>query len=195
MQSLARKITIKRVRESLKNLPEKLDDLYNEALDRIREQDHDRFELAFGLLCWITYAFEPLNVNAVQHAILAMDLEAELGSIDNEDLPPSDLLITVCAGLVVIDAESNVIRLVHHTTQEYFDRRRQVLFPAAQIDIPQARVKYLLQPVFAQGPCLTKEEITARKIEYPFFTYAARHWGNHARGIPESELGPLIGTS
>jgi hypothetical protein len=192
MKSLARKISLKRVRESLKHLPEKLDDLYEEAMDRIRGQDHDRFELAHRLLCWITYAFEPLNMGAVQHAILAVDLDSDLKSVDNEDMVPSDLLITVCAGLVVIDVESNIIRLVHHTTQEYFDRRRQALFPAAQIDISRACVKYLVQPIFANGPCSTKEEIATRKIEYPFFIYAVRHWGNHARGIPEAELGPLI---
>jgi hypothetical protein len=192
MQSLARKITLKRVRESLKHLPEKLDDLYEEAMDRIRGQDRDRFELAHRLLCWITYAFEPLNMDAVQHAILAMDLDSDLSSVDNENVVPSDLLITVCAGLVVIDTESNIIRLVHHTTQEYFDRRRQTLFPAAQIDISRACVKYLLQPIFENGPCSTKEEIATRKIECPFFIYTARHWGNHARGTPESELAPLI---
>lgn len=121
-----------------------------------------------------------------------MCLGSDLGSVDPEDCPPSDLLITVCAGLVVIDEESKVIRLVHHTTQEYFDRNRQTLFPEAQIDLTQACIKYLLQPVFAEGPCSSRGELDARTARFPFFLYASQHWGNHARGNPESELGLLI---
>lgn len=133
-----------------------------------------------------------MNLEAIQHALLAMSLDSDLGSVDDEDYPASHLLITVCAGLVVIDEESNVIRLVHHTTQEYFDRRRRTIFPSAQLNITQACVKYLLQPVFVEGPCSTEIKLIDRNHEYGFFKYAASHWGNHARGAPESNSGPLI---
>ena len=33
-----------------------------------------------------------------------------------------DVLVSVCAGLVTIDRESNIIRLVHYTTEEFFER-------------------------------------------------------------------------
>jgi hypothetical protein len=45
--------------------------------------------------------------------------EAEL---DPENKPEVDDIVSVCAGLVVVDQESDVIRLVHYTKQEYFER-------------------------------------------------------------------------
>lgn len=32
-------------------------------------------------------------------------------------------MVAVCAGLVTVDAESDAIRLVHYTAQEYFETR------------------------------------------------------------------------
>jgi hypothetical protein len=50
IQSLARRLTVKAVRKALKNLPEKLDDTYNEAIERIKSQDEDKSQLAMRLL-------------------------------------------------------------------------------------------------------------------------------------------------
>jgi hypothetical protein len=47
-------------------------------------------------------------------------------------------MVSVCAGLVTIDEESNIIRLVHHTTQEYFERSQNSpapFFPAEKISL------------------------------------------------------------
>jgi hypothetical protein len=49
--------------------------------------------------------------------------EAEL---DLENIPDVEDLLSVCAGLVIIDQESAIIRLVHYTTQEYFERIRDL---------------------------------------------------------------------
>ena len=47
--------------------------------------------------------------------------------LDEENLPEIEDMVSVCAGLVTIDEESNIIRLVHYTTQEYFERTQEPL--------------------------------------------------------------------
>jgi hypothetical protein len=37
-------------------------------------------------------------------------------------------MVSVCAGLVTVDEESNIIRLAHYTTQEYFNQTREKWF-------------------------------------------------------------------
>jgi hypothetical protein len=46
--------------------------------------------------------------------------------------------------MVTIDQESNIIRLVHYTTEEHFKRIRLQRFPNAQRDITETCLTYLL---------------------------------------------------
>jgi hypothetical protein len=44
-------------------------------------------------------------------------------------------MVSVCAGLVTVDEESDIIHLAHYATQEYFERTQNFRFPDAQRDI------------------------------------------------------------
>lgn len=70
-------------------------------------------------------------------------------------------MVSVCAGLVTVDEQSNIIRLVHYTTQDYFERTWTSWFPNAQTDITEICVTYLLFDAFKTGSCLTDEEFEA----------------------------------
>jgi hypothetical protein len=128
MNSLAKKQTPRGVRVALDNLPNELDDTYSEAMLRIQSQDEEDAQFAERVLYWISYAYTPLTVVEIRHALA---VEAGDADIDEEALPDKDTLISVCAGLVTVDQESNIIRLVHYTTQEYFERIRMNRFPGA----------------------------------------------------------------
>ena len=82
---------------------------------RIERQFTDQEELAKQVLSWITCAERPLTILELQHALAVEVGESEL---DEDNLPELEDMVSVCAGLVTIDEESNVIRLVHYTTQE-----------------------------------------------------------------------------
>src|SRR5436305_14863573 len=90
-------------------------------------------------------------------------------------------MVSVCAGLVIVDKESDIIRLVHYTTQEYFERTWVSWFPDSQRDIASICVIYLSFDVFKPGFCLTDHEFAARLRSNPLYDYAARNWGHHAR--------------
>jgi hypothetical protein len=53
----------------------------------------------------------------------------------------------VCAGLVAVDKESSIIRLVHYTTQEYFERVRIEWNPGAQEEIAVTCLQCLTKSV------------------------------------------------
>jgi ankyrin repeat protein len=188
VQSLATKNTLKKVRKALNDLPEELDEVYNAALERIQNQHKDRSELAMRMLSWITYALRPLKVGEIQHAMAVMDLEPDETCLDEEDLPSEALLITVCGGILTIDQESNVIRLIHYTTQEYFERYRGEIFPDAQLNISRACIQYLSMDPFREGPCTTDTDMEDRLRVYKLLGYASRNWGNHAYGDPEEKI-------
>lgn len=90
-------------------------------------------------------------------------------------------MVSVCAGLVTADEESNIIRLVHYTTQEYFERTQNDWFPNAETDITVICVTYLSFRVLESGYCQTDAEFEERLRLNQLYDYAAHNWGNHAR--------------
>jgi hypothetical protein len=104
-----RKLNTRDVRNALEELPNGVDDTYDDAMTRIERQDESRRQLAKRVLCWISCAFRPLSVEELQHA-LAVELETT--SIDPEAIFDKEILTSVCAGLVIIEKERSIIRLV-----------------------------------------------------------------------------------
>jgi len=147
-------------------------------MERIREQKSGFRVLAEKVLMWITCAKRPLTIIELQHALA---LQVGDSALDIENIPEIEDMVSVCAGLVTIDEESGIIRLVHYTTQEYFERTQKDWFPNAAIDITRICVTYLSFSVFKSGFCQTIDEFEQRLDLYRFYDYAARNWGHHAR--------------
>ena len=148
MDSLVTKGTRKAVKEALKSPPNDLSRTYDEAMQRIESQNDDDRQLAERVLYWISYALRPLTVEELQHALAVEPGESKL---DEDNIPDEELLTSLCAGLVIVDKESNIIRLVHYTTQEYFNSIRASRFPGAQTSIASTCLTYLSFEVFADG--------------------------------------------
>jgi hypothetical protein len=159
-----------------------LDDAYKEAIQRIEGQLSGDYELAKSVLWWITYAKRPLTTAEICCALAVEPEEAEL---DPENVPDVEDLLSVCAGLVVVDQESAVIRLVHYTTQEYFERIRDALNPGAQSHMASTCLTYLSFSIFKTGSCSSDEEFEERLQGSQFLDYAAKHWGEHALTVED----------
>jgi hypothetical protein len=181
LDSLVGKRSTKAIRGALKNLPSgsnAYDHAYKDAIIRIEGQVTDQEELAKQVLLWITCAERSLTTLELQYALA---VEVGESGLDKDNLPEIEDMVSVCAGLVTIDEESNVIRLVHYTTQEYFERTQSHWFPNAKTDITTICVSYLSFDVFERGFCQTDNEFEERLRSNQFFEYAARNWGHHAR--------------
>ncbi|KAI9832809.1 MAG: hypothetical protein M1819_004029 [Sarea resinae] len=183
LNSLMGKRAPRAIRVALKSLPtgsEAYDHAYEDAMERIEGQVKDQEELAKQVLCWITCAKRPLTTVELQHA-LAVELgDTEFGE---DNVAEFEDIVSVCAGLVTVDEESKVIRLVHYTTQEYFERTQKTWFPNAQASIATICVTYLSFHAFERGPCQTDEEFEDRLESFQLYDYAALHWGHHARNV------------
>lgn len=201
VDSLCYKTTAKAIRLALKDLEREssvsndnnkskaLDHAYEQAMERINSQAQDFRELARQVLSWITFARRPLKPLELQHA-----LAIEFGEpvLDKGNIPEVEDLISVCAGLVVVDGESNTIRLVHYTTQEYFARTCHSWFLNVRTEIAKSCVTYLLFDEFKTGPCLMTEAHLLRLEQYALCNYAAQNWGYHARDSSFEDIKSLI---
>ena len=97
------------VRMALEILPEGIGGTYDEAMERVERQDNRRKQLAKRVLSWITHAVRPLSFIELQHALA---VTSGATNFDPEAIIDEDILISVCAGLVVIDEKQRAVRLV-----------------------------------------------------------------------------------
>jgi ankyrin repeat protein len=184
------KRTLKEVKSTLARLSKgaaALDGAYSDALQRIEGQlDGDRRQ-AKEVLSWITYAKRPLTTAEI---CCALAVESDEAEIDPENIPDVDDIVSVCAGLVVVDQESAVIRLVHYTTQEYFERIRGAWNSGGEQRIAATCLRYLSFSVFESGSCSTDKKLEERLSQNEFLEYAAKFGGEHARPV-ETEVASL----
>ncbi|KAJ9603384.1 hypothetical protein H2200_012162 [Cladophialophora chaetospira] len=161
-----------------------LSDLYEQALVRITAQGQEVRELAMHALSWIVHAKRPLSPEELRHA-LAVKLDTT--ELDTDYLPSTKLILSFCVGLITIDPESDIIRLVHYSTQEYLqlEETQNRWFPNAQTDITRTCVTYLSYDKFKAGFCPSDEEYAERLQENPLYLYASSNWGYHARYLPD----------
>jgi ankyrin repeat protein len=196
MDSLTGKRSPKAIRMALRTLQKAakhdnvkaIDQAYEQAMKRIEGQVADSHMLAKQVLSWITCARRPLTTWELRHALAVEMNESEL---DKNNLPDVEDMVSVCAGLVTIDEQSGIIRLVHYTAQEYFERTQDSWFPNAQNDITMTCVTYLSFDSFETGCCAGDKEFEERLKLNPLYDYAARNWGHHAN-VASQEVGPLI---
>ncbi|KAF8218034.1 ankyrin repeat-containing domain protein [Mycena galopus ATCC 62051] len=164
LDSLSTKNTVKAVREALNSLPTELDSTYNEAMERIEHQNEDDRQLAHLVLTWVAYAVRPLFVNELREALA---VEPEAKSVDPDNLLDTDIILSVCAGLVIIDEAMSTVRLIHHTTQQYMYTIQPCRFPHAYMEIASRIFTYLAIPEFSNLPESTEEQYELFGKEHP----------------------------
>ncbi|KAI4215997.1 MAG: hypothetical protein LQ351_001493 [Letrouitia transgressa] len=185
MDSLVLKVSQKTIRQALDALPKGLDATYDEAMSRIDQQGEEDVRLAEQVLSWISFAVRPLKLAELREAL---SVEPGAREIDDSAAPDEELITSVCAGLVVIDRKSEVVRLCHYSTEEYLKRFRIIRFPTAQTDIARTCLTYLMFDEFKQGPIKDENKAFQNILNHKLLAYAATNWGRHLQGPSEQEL-------
>ncbi|KAH9909661.1 hypothetical protein F4778DRAFT_8448 [Xylariomycetidae sp. FL2044] len=159
------------VQKAMQTIPEPLANVFGEAMRTLEAS-----ELAMELVSWLTWAFRPLKISE-----LADVLETDI----SEMLPHWS---SSSAWLFHLDVASDSIgfRLKSISTYIHGQINKGQLgwstyLLKARATIASRCIRYLSDPVFETGPALTQEKFNQRLGQHPFYTYAAHHWGNHAR--------------
>ncbi|KAJ7776715.1 ankyrin repeat-containing domain protein [Mycena olivaceomarginata] len=131
---------IKEVHQALQELPKDLDHTYENTMNRIDAQPSGDRKIARSALTWVVNAQKPLTILE-----LCMALAIEPGSkeLDNDNMTDIGIILSVCAGLVIMEEHSSPVRLVHFTAQNYLDRIQTEKFPDAHFEITQNLLTYL----------------------------------------------------
>jgi ankyrin repeat protein len=110
-------------------------------------------------------------------------VECGKAELDPENMLDIEDLLSVCAGLVIVDQKSAVVRPVHYTTQVYLERNRGTWYSGAALHIASTCLTYLSFDLFKTGSCSSDEDFEKRLEENEFLDYAAKHWGEHVMKV------------
>ncbi|KIW12092.1 hypothetical protein PV08_09366 [Exophiala spinifera] len=154
---------------------------YEDSLRRIQSQPEEHRDLARKVLTCVTFSFEPLTMDQVRHAV-AVDEETQ--DIDPEyDLDDPDLVISVCAGLVTLDSQSQNLRMVHYTTQSFLESLGDGFLSNPHTFLASRCLSYLQLSPFSSGHFLydgfPRKPSGRRWRAHPFYPYSARFWVRH----------------
>ncbi|KAI1027161.1 hypothetical protein LB504_008016 [Fusarium proliferatum] len=180
IEALVGSTSPKALRTVLKQLPTGYDRAYRDIMGRIEQQKpRAQRDLAYKVLEWLTRAKRALTLCELRYA-LAVEPDSTENYLDEENLPEEDELVSACAGLAVVDKGSGIIRLVHYTAKDFFEKARVQVFPGDERGITSICLKYLSFKGLG-GACISDDEYESRLRTNPFYSYAARNWGYHAR--------------
>lgn len=180
--ALARARTLADFEDCLKTLPSGVGGLrqtYFEAIERIRSQEKQDVDYAERILAWLCFSARPLKVQELRWALAVSPQKTDEVEFNEKRLLPREDLEPLCAGLIVIDENNEEVRLVHHTTQEFFNAEKNLLLADARQSIGLACIKFLTYKRFNRD-CKTMEELRDLKQKNPFLQYAVEHFGRHS---------------
>jgi ankyrin repeat protein len=173
-------------------MPSDLNMSYARTLERVSNQQDQPRKLAYRMLLWLSQARRPLSLQELSQAV-AVDVGEVY--LNKKKMSKEGIMTRVCMGLVVVDRDTSVIRLVHFSMQEYLhthlERSESGLIFVEKDMIVKTCLTILLFDEFGKGECKSDAEFELRVQEYPIFFYAAANWTYHAGSEGNDESGRL----
>ena len=95
--------------------------LYEATMRRIHEQGVVDKDLAHKAILWVSNAARLLKVQELR---CALAIEPGDEAFDEDGLYHIETIVSVCCGLLTVEEQSQNVRLVHYTAQEYLSERK-----------------------------------------------------------------------
>lgn len=107
---------------------------------------------------------------------------------DSENITDYRDILSVCAGLVTVDEQSSIIRLVHYTVQEYLHRTQShwfrgdgaVIYKNPETYVTRTCLTYMSFQSFEDKLLTSWDDVEEMAQAQELYSYAACNWGYHS---------------
>ncbi|KAL1877363.1 hypothetical protein VTK73DRAFT_8658 [Phialemonium thermophilum] len=176
MDTVCEQGTLHHVKQALHQLPKSVTTAFKASVEQIKRMAGVRnkrsgYLLARHVLTWVTHARRPLTVDQLRHSY-AVQVDDTYFSADC--LPDELDLLSVCAGLVVVNPSTRTVGLIHESAEAYV-RDHRLVYEQADLMMAKICLRYLLFDGSTEG----------RECDRPLSQYAASYWMAHLG--PEEE--------
>jgi len=175
IDAILQETTIHRRRQKLNGMTNGLGlgGAYCTTLDQIKEQGVEKARLGMAALMWVSYAERPLKADELLHALA---IETGSPNVNSDNILSIGILLACCPGLVVVDKEASIVRLIHFTLQEYL-RAHPQLFGTAHSAMAETCLSYLNSQQVKDLSTIPSPDLQST----PFVEYSSLYWGVHAK--------------
>ena len=180
MDSLVNQTSARHVSRALQSLPDKLNETFGDAIDRIKSQSQEYWQLARQIISWIFYAQRPLKISELREMLA---VEPKDTHFHPSGFHEEDLILEVCCGLVSIEEQDETVRLVHYSLEEYLTTCWHRYWPEAEETVAATCLASLTLEglsIYVKLDCMP--------VHPHSFWYASEHWSEHVRGPLEEVL-------
>ena len=186
VQAVLNAPTIGEMEEELVSLPSTLCTAFDETLSQIKSLPDGRKQLGMKSLMWIFYS----SGNLLSVDDLRAALAIRPGQLSNNPRlqPSTEMILTCCKGLVIIDKSVSQPRFLHQALRDYLQTREVELFPDGRALVAKLTLQYLLTEPSAEHVGDKEDEILARTHHTPFLWYATFCWGQHVQNSQTEEV-------
>ena len=96
----------------LEAFPENMEDVYQQTWNRIVNSEANYASLAKAALAWVLNAKQSMTIEQLRHALAA---SPDTYHYESARLMPEATILATCHGLITIDKESRLVRLVRES--------------------------------------------------------------------------------
>ena len=183
LDALKTSLNRRMLKSMLRTLPEKTDDIYGEAMQRIQKQDPPIRSLGFRVLGILTHARKTLGLRELKHALAVLTQEDGKEFDSENDLEDgtdeTKTILGSTSSLVVVEADQ--ASLVHKSLEEYLlqENTSSKWVPNAHFDLARACMFYL--QLLLPSKDYQDDYYISKNTKFPFLQYASQYWGDHIR--------------
>lgn len=116
LNSIRECFSIHDVKQTLESFPAQIEDVYRETWKRVLDQNPKQVALAKTILLWVLHSQKPMTIEQLRRAIA---VDPDTNQFDRTRLVPEATLMALCRGLVSLEEESKVVRLVRELLTDY----------------------------------------------------------------------------
>ncbi|KAH6877440.1 ankyrin repeat-containing domain protein [Coprinopsis sp. MPI-PUGE-AT-0042] len=184
LDALCECVTAQEVRQTLEAFPSRIEDVYLQTWRQILEQRSSNAVLAMTTLVWVLNASRSMTIEELQHAVAT---SPETYKFEPSRLAPGTTLITLCRGLITLEEESKLVRLVHYTAKDTLQGLLRHSFPHPHSHLATVCMTHLTHCGFQNTTVHSEAEFVAVRQADPLLAYASDSWAVHARESLDAE--------
>lgn len=168
LDEICRQGNEEQVRSQLERLPDSLGGTYDRIWTRITSEiSKTERKWALKTLSWVLRAKSPLSPQEILEATAFRPSDV---SFDQNRMASSiDYLIQACSNFIAMDVQTNRLRFIHYSVQEYLHQKPE--FNAAESILAEVCLTVLASRAW--------EDRTVSC--HSLYSYAVRHWEKHCR--------------
>ncbi|KAH6913433.1 hypothetical protein BKA70DRAFT_721476 [Coprinopsis sp. MPI-PUGE-AT-0042] len=187
LDALRECLCVQDAREVLGDFPRNIVDVYHRTWERICHQTGKRTALAKQVLLWVLHAKREMSMQELRYAVAT---SPESYAFQPMRLVSPATITSVCCGLVVVDSELKVVRLVHYTAKDPLLQQLERIQTEAHAHAPLASIclTHLVTCGIQTSPLRGFDDFAGFLNDDPLLHYAYHSWYYHAQ--KSLQMGP-----